>query len=155
MQSIVAEVKKLCTPAFVYLVIAIIGLITVMLQNVGNANTLCVGRVQCSVPNTPGMFLVQAAWILFWTWVLSTLCKNGHPNVAWFLVLLPFIVLLITFVAFADMVAGHHQSMTADANQASNDVMLQQQRDGTNMNLRIQQGYLESGAHSGVKVYQI
>lgn len=155
MQAISSEVKKLCTPAFAYLVIAIIGLITVMLQNVGNSNTLCVGRVQCSIPNTPGMFLINAAWILFWTWVLSTLCKNGHPNVAWFLVLLPFIVLLIAFVASADMVAGNHQVMTADANQASKDVMHQQQRDGVNMNLRIQQGYLESGAHSGVKIYQI
>jgi len=155
MQAISSEVKKLCTPAFVYLVIAIVGLITVMLQNVGNANTLCVGRVQCSVPNTAGMFLVKAAWILFWTWILSTLCKYGHPNVAWFLVLLPFIVLFIALVAFADMVAGNHQAMTAVANQASKDVMQQQQRDGANMNLRIQQGYLESGAHSGVKVYQI
>jgi hypothetical protein len=155
MQSIFSEVKKLCTPAFVYLVIATLGLIKVMLQNVGNSNTLCVGRVQCSVPNTAGMFLIQAAWILFWTWVLSTLCKNGHPNVAWFLVLLPFIIFLIALVAFADMVAGNHQSMTTVANQASNDIMQQQQRDGVNMNLRIQQGYLESGAHSGVKVYQI
>ncbi len=155
MQAISSEVKKLCTPAFVYLVIAIIGLIRIMLQNVGNSNTLCVGRVQCSVPNTPGMFLIQAAWILFWTWILSTLCKNGHPNVAWFLVLLPFIVFLIAFVALADTVAGNHQVMTSAANQASNQVMQQQQRDGVNMNLRIQQSYLESGAHSGVKVYQI
>ena len=44
----VTEIKKLCTPAFVYLVIAVFGLIVVMLQNVGNTNKLCVGRVECS-----------------------------------------------------------------------------------------------------------
>jgi hypothetical protein len=31
----------------------------------------------------------------------------------------------------------------------------QQQQDSANTNLRVQQGYFESGAHSGVKVYQI
>ena len=155
MQAIVTEIKKLCTPAFVYLVIAVLGLITIMLQNIGNTNKMCVGRVQCGVHNTAGMFLINAAWIIFWTWALSTLCKYGHPNVAWFLVLLPFIALFIALVAFADMVSGNHQAVHAIAQQANSDIMRQQQQDNAHMNLRVQQGYFESGAHSGVKVSQI
>ena len=148
----VSEIKKLCTPAFVYLVIAVLGLITIMLQNVGNANKLCVGRVECSVSTTAGLFLVKALWIIFWTYILSTLCKYGHPNVAWFIVLLPFIVMLIALVYMADMVTGSNHAVAQHATDA---VMQQQQRDGANMNLRVQQGYFESGTHSGVKVYQI
>ena len=155
MQAVVTEIKKLCTPAFVYLVIAVLGLITIMLQNIGNTNKMCVGRVQCEVHNTAGMFLINAAWIIFWTWALSTLCKYGHPNVAWFLVLLPFIALFIALVAFADMVSGNHQAVHAIAQQANSDIMRQQQQDSAQMNLRVQQGYFESGAHSGVKVSQI
>jgi uncharacterized membrane protein len=30
--------------------------------------------------------------ILFWTWVLNLMCKDGHSEVAWFLVLLPFVI---------------------------------------------------------------
>jgi hypothetical protein len=130
-----------------------------MLQNIGNTNKMCVGRVQCGVHNTAGMFLINAAWIIFWTWALSTLCKYGHPNVAWFLVLLPFIALFIALVAFADMVSGNHQAVHAIAQQANSDIMRQQQQqqqqDSAHMNLRVQQGYFESGAHSGVKVSQI
>ena len=151
----VSEIKKLCTPAFVYLVIAVFGLIMVMLQNVGNTNTLCVGHVQCSGTNTAIMFLVKALWVIFWTWVLSTLCKYGHPNVAWFLVLLPFVVAFIALVAVADMASGSHQAMHDAARQANGSITQQQQQDSANMNLRVQQGYFESGAHSGVKVYQI
>ena len=155
MQAVVTEIKKLCTPAFVYLVIAVLGLITIMLQNIGNTNKMCVGRVQCDVHNTAGMFLINAAWIIFWTWALSTLCKYGHPNVAWFLVLIPFIALFIALVAFADMVSGNHQAVHAIVQQANSDIMRQQQQDSAHMNLRVQQGYFESGAHSGVKVSQI
>ena len=156
MQAI-SEIKKLCTPAFVYLVIAVIGLITVMLQNVGNTNKLCVGNVQCSVTNTAISFLVNALWVIFWTWVLSTLCKYGHPNVAWFLVLLPFVAAFIALVAVADMASGSHQAMHEydAARQANGSITQQQQQESANMNLRVQQGYFESGAHSGVKVYQI
>lgn len=150
--QVVSEIKKLCTPAFVYLVIAVLGLITIMLQNVGNVNKLCVGRVQCSVSTTTtGMFLVKALWIVFWTYILSTLCKYGHPNIAWFLVLFPFIVLFIALVSVADMNTGNQ----VVAQRATDDVLHQQQRDGANMNLRVQQGYFESGSHSGVKVYQL
>lgn len=153
----VTEIKKLCTPAFVYLVIAVFGLIVVMLQNVGNTNKLCVGRVECSGTNTAIAFLVKALWVIFWTWVLSTLCKYGHPNIAWFLVLLPFVVAFIALVAVADMASGSHQAMheLEAVRQANGSITQQQQQDSANMNLRVQQGYFESGAHSGVKVYQI
>jgi hypothetical protein len=148
----VSEIKKLCTPAFVYLVIAVLGLITIMLQNVGNENKLCVGRVECSVSTTAGTFLVKALWIMFWTYILSTLCKYGHSNIAWFLVLLPFIIMLIALVYMADMITGSNRAIAETATDA---ILVQQHRDDATMNLRVQQGYFESGAHSGVKVYQL
>lgn len=97
-------IKSLCTPALVYLVISVLSIITVALQNLGNTKDLCVGKINCKVQNTSTVFLTNILWIAFWTWILSILCKNGYTNVAWFLVLLPFILLFIMLVLVADMV---------------------------------------------------
>ena len=32
---------------------------------------------------------------MFWTWILNLMCKDGHKNIAWFLVLLPFIMIFV------------------------------------------------------------
>jgi hypothetical protein len=39
--------------------------------------------------------MVKVIYILFWTWVLNLMCKDGHTGIAWFLVLLPFIMLFV------------------------------------------------------------
>ena len=44
--------KKLCTPAYVYLVISIIFIIVSSLQNYGNVNTYCLGDYECDVSST-------------------------------------------------------------------------------------------------------
>ena len=41
------------------------------------------------------VFIVKIIYILFWTWVLNLMCKDGHSGIAWFLVLLPFILLFV------------------------------------------------------------
>jgi hypothetical protein len=39
------------------------------------------------------VFVVKVIGILFWTWILNLMCKDGHKEIAWFLVLLPFVLL--------------------------------------------------------------
>ena len=46
------------------------------------------------VPNTILVFTVKIVAILFWTWILNMMCNDGHKEIAWFLVLLPFVMLL-------------------------------------------------------------
>ena len=74
--SIVKDIKKLCTPAYVYLVISAIAMIGLILQNAGNVDKYCVGSFECGVPNTAMVFVGKALYIAFWTFVLNSLCKG-------------------------------------------------------------------------------
>ena len=55
------------------------------------------------VPSTFLVFVVKIIYILFWTWVLNLMCKDGHKEIAWFLVLIPFILL---FLVMGSMMGG-------------------------------------------------
>lgn len=89
------SLKDLCTPAMLYFVISIIGLVIVLMQNLGNTNSYHVGSFSCRVPNTALIFIVKLIYILFWTYVLNLICRDGHIGVSWLLVLLPWILLFV------------------------------------------------------------
>ena len=82
----------MCAPAQVYFGLGSVSLLGSVLQNVENDKTLCVGDFECEVANVGVILVAQAIYLLFWTFVLSSICKAGHRNVAWFLVLIPFIL---------------------------------------------------------------
>jgi hypothetical protein len=87
--------KELCAPALVYFIISIVALLIVLLQNLGNRNSYNVGSFSCRVPNTTLVFIVKLIYILFWTWVLNLICKDGYSGISWLLVLLPFILFFV------------------------------------------------------------
>jgi len=89
------SLKELCTPSLIYFVISIISLAVVLLQNLGNTNSYHVGSFSCRVPNTAFIFIIKLIYILFWTWVLNLICKDGHSELSWLLVLFPFILLFV------------------------------------------------------------
>jgi len=89
------KMKDLCTPSLIYFVISMIGLIAIIFQNLGNNNTYNLGSFSARVPNTTVIFIVKFIYILFWTWILNLVCKDGHSEIAWFLVLIPFILLFV------------------------------------------------------------
>jgi len=84
-------IKKLCTPAYVYLVMSVLAMIILMVQNGGNTNKYSVGCFHCNVPSTMMVFIAKILYIGFWTFVLNYICKAGYKSVSWFLVLLPFL----------------------------------------------------------------
>ena len=88
-------VKELCTPAMIYFVISILALAMVLLQNLGNQNSYTVGSFSCRVPSTALVFIIKLIYILFWTWILNLICKDGHTSISWLLVLLPWILLFV------------------------------------------------------------
>ncbi len=88
-------IKKLCTPAYIYLVISVIAILMMMFQNSGNVDTYCLGSYNCPVPNTALVFFVQFIYVAFWTFILDSICKAGHKQFSWFLVLFPFILLFV------------------------------------------------------------
>jgi hypothetical protein len=95
MSSFPKSLKELCTPAMLYFVISMLFLFLAVLQNLGNSNSYNLGSFSCSVPNTMLVFVIQLIYILFWTYVLNLICKDGHVGLSWLLVLLPWILLFV------------------------------------------------------------
>jgi type II secretory pathway component PulF len=89
------KLSQLCTPALIYFVLSVIGIVMAIFQNMGNTNKYCLGSFACQVPSTIAVFIVKFVCVFFWTWVLNLMCADGHIGIAWFLVLLPFILLLL------------------------------------------------------------
>jgi hypothetical protein len=94
------DIKKLCTPAYVYLVISTISIVLMIIQNAGNTNTYCLGNYACVVENTAWVFAGKAFYVILWTYVLNVICSYGYRNISWFLVLFPFILFFILIGLF-------------------------------------------------------
>lgn len=89
------NLKQLCTPALVYFIISVLGLGISIIQNLGNSSHYTLGSFSCNVPSTLLVFISKVIYILFWTWILNLICKDGYTNISWFLVLFPIIFLFI------------------------------------------------------------
>ena len=69
--------KELCTPAKLYFVVAVFSSILMLINK---AHIMLV--------------VVKLVFAFLWTCVLCWLCKKGYKSVSWFLVLLPFILMI-------------------------------------------------------------
>jgi hypothetical protein len=86
------NLRKLCTPSLLYFILSFIGLFLIGIQNSKDIEKLCLGSYECYVGNNVVIFLLNAVYILFWTFVLDLMCKNGWTDLSWFIFLLPFIL---------------------------------------------------------------
>ena len=93
------SLKELCNPALFYLVMSILGLLMVAFQNMGNNRELMIGSTMLNLENSPVIFIVKLVYILFWTWILNLICKDGHPGISWLLVFLPLILIVLLALA--------------------------------------------------------
>jgi hypothetical protein len=91
------DLTNMCTPATIYFVLSLIGLIMVGLNNLNNHDKVCIGNYNCYVGNNTTIFILNAIYILFWTFILDLMCKGGYSSLSWFVLLLPFIILFIVF----------------------------------------------------------
>lgn len=76
--------KKLCTPARIYFGVAVIASVVALFRGVA------FGRV-----------FVNLIFAFLWTFILGWLCKKGFSAISWFLVLLPYIVLVLAMLRIA------------------------------------------------------
>lgn len=97
-KSSMARLKSLCSPAFFYFIISCFALVASIIQNAGNNKKYCMGTLECNVGNNAVVFLMKILYIAFWTFVLDYICKSGYVNVSWFIVLLPFISMIILLI---------------------------------------------------------
>jgi len=93
--AFIKSFKDLCTPALIYFVLSIFGILMITFQNIGNTNTYNVGSFSCIVPNTMVVFIFKIIYILFWTWILNLICKDGHSGISWLLILFPFLLMFV------------------------------------------------------------
>lgn len=78
------EFSKLCTPAKIYFAIAVIATIVSLF----NGAKL--------------MFAVTQMFFAFiWAFILGWLCDKGYPSLSWFLVLLPYVVIVLAMLKIA------------------------------------------------------
>jgi hypothetical protein len=66
-----------------------------MFQNTGNVDVYCMGNYTCPVPNTALIFLIKFIYVAFWTFILDSVCKAGHKQFSWFLVIFPFLLFFV------------------------------------------------------------
>lgn len=76
---------RICNPAKLYLVVSAILLVFAVFKKM-----------------SAGTFIVKGAFILLWTFLLNWLCSKGFGNVAWVIVLLPFVFLFLTLFTVMD-----------------------------------------------------
>jgi len=88
------DFSKLCTPAKLYFAIAVIATIVALFS---------------------GFSLMAAVWKLvfafIWTFLLGWLCDKGYTSISWFLVLLPYIIILLAMFGLYKMTGQQKQFM--------------------------------------------
>jgi hypothetical protein len=95
MSTFPKSLKELCTPSLIYFLISIVSLIMILLQNLEDNTSYNLGTFSCKVPNTFIIFIIKLIYILFWTWILNLICKDGHTSISWLLILLPWLLLFV------------------------------------------------------------
>ena len=82
---------NLCTPAMVYLVLALIGMVMSFYNKFG-----------------PGSIAIKALYVVAWTWFLNFLCSKGYKTISWFLVVLPFLLMFGMIALIMELRVSHH-----------------------------------------------
>ena len=100
---------KLCIPAQIYLIVSFIlmvlsyfGLNAISQQlTLNQSNSSFLQSLNFTYQkDARTSYVVQAVFIVLWTWVLSYLCNKGFSNLSWFLILLPWILMFLAFFVY-------------------------------------------------------
>jgi len=85
---------KLCAPAMLYLGVSVVMLI---LAFIGSFSI--------------GTIIMKVIFIGLWTWFLNFLCKKGYTSISWFLVLLPYVFLILTMLLAYELIKSHKKAL--------------------------------------------
>ena len=82
------DIRKLCSISRFYFVLYSCLITVLLLHNLGSDN----GSYYLGELTKTELFIIFAIkliYILFWTWVLDLICKEGYSNISWFIIILP------------------------------------------------------------------
>ncbi len=86
--------SKLCPPAKFYFLISSVSFILMLLQHIGSNGTFNLGVYSCPHSHTGLILLMNAVYIVAWTWILNLIC-TVNKTISWIIVLFPVIMLFI------------------------------------------------------------
>ena len=122
--------SNLCTPAQIYLIISFIlmilsyfGLNAISQQfTLNQSNNSFLQSLNFTYQkDARTSYIIQAVFIVLWTWVLSYLCNKGFSHLSWFLVLLPWVLMFLAFFVYIiEMVKGIFFNTTGSLSNALN-----------------------------------
>tara|TARA_B100001094_G_C18042341_1_gene725615 strand:+ start:325 stop:657 length:333 start_codon:yes stop_codon:yes gene_type:complete len=96
LKSILRTYYGLCQPAKVYLLISLASFLAMLYQNILVQKVYNVGNYSVELSHSNYLlFIIKGIYILLWTFILNTLCKNGWKSISWFLVILPILLMFI------------------------------------------------------------
>lgn len=87
--------RELCSPSKFYFAFSLFFLMVAAIQNMGCSNEYHLGYYSCGVSSTILIFVFKLVYVLFWTWILNLVCKDGHKTIAWLLVILPALLMFV------------------------------------------------------------
>ena len=89
------NIKKMCTPATLYLVISFISLLFILIFMFFNLKMKSKDDNYNYKNKNIFFVILNSLYILLWTYILNFLCKKGYSSISWFLVLFPFLFVFI------------------------------------------------------------
>ena len=92
--------KNLCSPSLFYFVVSVVVIVSVFIENIGNnsPNHLVIVNSSIKTPSKVLLFIVNIICIMLWCWILNLMCKANHPEIAWLIVLFPYIIIALFFI---------------------------------------------------------
>jgi len=91
--NLAKNIKGLCTPSFVYFIMSILLILVTIFSSSRSKQFKKFNSLFIM------MIIVKLIYVLFWTWILNLICKSGHPNISWLLVLFPFIFIFLVMLS--------------------------------------------------------
>lgn len=90
------KLSNLCSPAMIYFVISLVALLMLGVQNLNkDENILCIGNYKCGIASKTLVFLLNAVYIVFWTFLLDLMCKAGYKELSWLVLLIPILLFFL------------------------------------------------------------
>ena len=90
------QFNSLCPPAKLYLVMSGVAILLLFVQNLREPKHYQVGSYKIPLHHHNILyFIIKIAIVAGWTWALNKFCSKGYKGVAWFLVIVPYILFFV------------------------------------------------------------
>ena len=85
------------------MVLAVLSIAYSFIANLGSTEVFRLGTLKTYVGNTSLVILFEIVYLFVWGWFINWLCKKRATNVAWFIVLLPYVLAIMAFMGHYKM----------------------------------------------------